>query len=133
MNKEKAVVKTERSLANVPKMVVAVRVRGLTGVRYDMKDTMTFLNLHRKNYCVLLEDTPSVRGMLNKAKDFITWGEANADTIELLKKRDEGKKFYRLNSPRKGFGRKGIKNSFARGGALGDRGDKINDLIMRMV
>ncbi|MBW2991951.1 uL30 family ribosomal protein [Candidatus Woesearchaeota archaeon] len=114
-------------------MVAAVRVRGLTGVKHDIKETMSYLNLHRKNYCVLLEKKPAVIGMLKKAKDFITWGEVNQEVIGLLKKRDEGKKFFRLNPPRKGYGRKGIKWQFVMGGALGYRGDKINDLLKRMI
>ena len=43
------------------------------------------------------------------------------------------KKIFRLNSPKKGYGRKGIKVSFNNGGALDYRGDKINDLIKRMI
>jgi len=47
-----------------------------------------FLRLHRKNHLVLIDDRPSYRGMLQKAKDYITWGEVNAETIaKLLKKR----------------------------------------------
>ena len=47
-----------------------------------------------------------------------------------------GQKYHRtfyLNPPRKGFERKGIKVSFKAGGALGYRGEKINDLIQRML
>ena len=43
------------------------------------------------------------------------------------------KKYFRLNPPRKGFGRKGIKHPYQSGGALGYRGEAINDLIKRMV
>lgn len=117
---------------NAEGMIAAVRVRGLTGVKHGLKQTMTFLNLHRKNYCVLVEKKPSIIGMLNKAKDYLTWGEVDQETIDIIKKRDEGKKFFRLNSPRKGFGRKGIKKSFGKGGALGYRGEKMNDLVRRM-
>jgi len=83
-------------------------------------------------------------GMIKKAENYITWGEIDDDTLAMLKeKREEitmnkqGKKiaksFFRLNPPRKGFGRKGIKMPFNSGGALGYRGDKINDLIRRMI
>ena len=40
---------------------------------------------------------------------------------------------FTLHPPRGGFERKGIKKSFNIGGALGYRGQKINDLIKRMV
>ena len=43
------------------------------------------------------------------------------------------KPYFRLNPPRKGFGRKGIKVDFKIGGALGERKEKINDLIKRMM
>lgn len=39
----------------------------------------------------------------------------------------------RMRPPSKGYGRKGIKKSFSAGGALGYRGEKINDLIERML
>ncbi|MFH0954941.1 MAG: 50S ribosomal protein L30 [Candidatus Micrarchaeota archaeon] len=42
------------------------------------------------------------------------------------------KKVFRLNSPRKGFERGGIKKSFSMGGATGYRANAINDLIKRM-
>ena len=43
------------------------------------------------------------------------------------------KKYFRLNAPRKGFGRKGIKHPYQNGGALGYRGQAINELIKRMI
>jgi large subunit ribosomal protein L30 len=43
------------------------------------------------------------------------------------------KTYFRLNPPRKGFERGGIKKPFTQGGALGYRGEKINDLIKRML
>ena len=110
-----------------------VRIRGITGIKKDIKDTMTMLNIHRKNHCVVLDKTPSTLGMIFKVKDYITWGDINEETLTLLKKKSEGNKFFRLNPPLKGYGRKGIKVSFTRGGGLGDRKEKINDLIRRML
>ena len=81
-------------------------------------------------------------GMIGKVKDYVTWGEITEDVYkQLVEKRGEKdpkdnkkmKPFFRLSPPRKGFGRKGIKKSFADGGALGYRGDKINDLVKRMI
>jgi len=98
-------------------------------------------------------------GMLKKIKDYVTWGEIDDSTFkELVEKRGEefkaretdtkgkmkynkyfefnGKKYkkvFRLNPPRKGFGRKGIKFPFTMGGALGNRSSAINDLIKRMI
>jgi large subunit ribosomal protein L30 len=41
------------------------------------------------------------------------------------------KPILRLSPPRKGH--EGIKHSFTSGGALGERGDRIRDLALRMV
>jgi hypothetical protein len=45
----------------------------------------------------------------------------------------EYKRYFRLSPAKGGLGRRGIKAAFAKSGALGNRGEKINDLIRRMV
>ncbi|MBR9692404.1 hypothetical protein GOV07_00555 [Candidatus Woesearchaeota archaeon] len=113
----------------------AILVRGLVGVRHDIRDALTSLRLLRKHVCVVLEDTPINRGQLVKAKDYITFGTITAETKkELESKRGvKDKKFFRLHPPRGGFERKGIKKHFTEGGVLGNRGDKMNDLVLRML
>lgn len=138
--------------------IAIILVRGLVGVTHEVKETLHMLRLTRKNNCVVLEDSPVLQGMIRKAKDYITWGEIQDETFsELVKVRGEefqarvedrkkkytyttldvaGKKYkpyFRLNPPRKGFGRKGIKVPFKVGGALGNRAEAMNDLIMRML
>jgi len=142
------------------KKIAVIRIRGLTGIKKDIKDTLNMLRLYRKNYCVVFYNVPSVMGMIKKVKDYITWGEVNEETYKLLfEKRGEEykeretdskkkidyknkyfvfnnkkyKKFFRLNPPRGGFERKGIKRPFSNGGALGYRGEKINELVKKMV
>ncbi len=129
--------------------LAVVLVRGMVKVVKPVKETLMMLNLNRKNHCVVIEDTPTYNGMLFKVKDYITWGEIDEATFaELVHKRGQlsdgrgksveinGKKYKRhfaLNPPLKGFGRKGIKTSFKVGGGLGYRGEKINDLVKRML
>lgn len=115
--------------------LAVVLVRGMVKVAKPVKDTLAMLNLHRKNSCVLLEDNPVNKGMLAKVKDFVTWGRIDEETLkELAEKRGkEGRKQFHLNPPRKGFGRKGVKVAFKVGGALGDRGEKMDDLVKRMI
>lgn len=139
--------------------IAAIRVRGRTRVKREINDTLNMLKLYNNNYCTILEVNPSIKGMLIKVKDFITYGEVDEETEKLLfekrgeeykgRLKDKNKKidykrfvvvgnkkykpFFRLNPPRKGFARKGIKLPFKVGGALGYRGDKINELIKRMV
>ena len=112
--------------------LAVVRIRGPIGTNAKVEGTLQTLNLYKRNYCTTLEENPESLGMLAKVKDFITWGDIDKETLDMLTKKST-KKFYRLNSPRKGFGRKGIKNPFNKGGALGNRKEKINDLIKRMI
>jgi large subunit ribosomal protein L30 len=62
----------------------AVRVRGIINIKPDIKKTLQLLNLTRVNHCVLLEEKPSIKGMLQVAKDYITWGEVNKEVLEKL-------------------------------------------------
>ena len=139
--------------------LAVVRVRGNVGHGYDMNKTFEMLNLTNKNWCVLVDDTPSLKGMITKVKDYVTWGEVSGELVEeLIQKKAEpfigrqedsssklkytpyfehgGKKYkrsIRLAPPVKGYGRRGIKHSFVNGGSLGYRGYKINDLLKRMM
>jgi large subunit ribosomal protein L30 len=142
MKKEE--VKVEKKEEKTTKKIAIVRVRGDITLKTPIKDTLKMLKLYRKNYCVIYDAKPSILGMVQKIKDYATWGEIDQETLNLLKeKREEKTKdkkgkeimkpYFRLNPPRKGFGRKGIKVPFNIGGALGNRKEKINDLIKRMV
>ena len=69
-------------------MYAVVRIRGRVGVRKEVEDTLRMLRLKRVNNCVLVPENPSFKGMLEKAKDYITWGEINKETlVALLRKR----------------------------------------------
>ncbi len=139
-------------------MFAAIRIRGSAKVDKTIEDTLGMLRLHRVNHCVLIPDNPTFNGMLNKAKNWITWGEIDDKTLEkLIFKRavtdgkvDEknAKEFakkiiknqsldgvkvkpvFRLSPPSRGY--KSVKLPFPRG-SLGNRGEKINELIKRMI
>ena len=150
-----------------------IRVRGQPDVNYDIEHTMELLRLTRVNHCVVIPENDAMKGMLQKAKDYITWGEINEETlVDMIKVRGrlEGdepinaetlgdndfvktpeemakailadefkanvknngiKPVFRLYPPIKGY--EGNKRSWKNGGALGYRGDAINDLIARML
>jgi large subunit ribosomal protein L30 len=152
-------------------MIAAIRVRGRTGIKKEIADTLDMLKLTRINHAVLIEENPSYKGMLQKAKDYITWGEIDEGTVaQLISKRgkltgnlkvtedyikentdyssveelskavvesgakleDSGvKPIFRLHPPRKGY--EDIKKTFTESGSLGYRGDKIGDLIKKMI
>lgn len=62
-------------------MYAVVRVRGSVNVRDSIADTLSMLRLHRLNHCVVLEDNPHNRGMLQKVKDFVAYGEIDAENL----------------------------------------------------
>lgn len=139
--------------------LAVIRIRGSVGIKSEVKDTLNMLRLYKRNYCSIVPNNKNYLGMLNLIKDYVAWGEINEPTTDLLiqkrgqeytgrEKDSKGiikynkyfvvngkklKKYFRLNSPKKGFERKGIKKAFNQGGALGYRGEKINELIVRMV
>jgi len=68
--------------------LAVVRVRGLSDIPRDIKDTLRMLRLTRNCHATLVDDRPSYMGMLRKAQNFITWGEVSLETLtELLEKR----------------------------------------------
>lgn len=149
-----------------------IRLRGKLNIKPQIKDTLKFMRLNQVNHAVVLPQNETTIGMLQKAKDYVTWGEVDADTLaEAISTRGrligdkpitdahvkantdfgsiadmaaaivEGKFQYkdlaevkpllRLHPARKGL--EGIKRSVQAGGALGYRGEKINDLMRRMM
>lgn len=69
-------------------MIAAIRIRGSVGTTGKVEDTMNMIRLSNVNNCSLLEDKPEVKGMIEKCKDYITYGEIDKDTlVSLLKKR----------------------------------------------
>ena len=61
-----------------------VRVRGLININPDIKKTLNLLNLTRANHCVLTDENPTTKGMLQVAKDYITWGEIDNKVLTKL-------------------------------------------------
>ncbi len=65
-------------------MYAVIRIRGRTGIRKDIEDTLKMLNLTRINHCVLIPDNVAYRGMLQKVKDYVTWGEISEEVLSKL-------------------------------------------------
>ena len=138
--------------------VAVILVRAAFRIPQPVLDTLQMLRLVRRNYCVVINNTPTMKGMITKVKDYVAWGEIDEETLgmlvkkrglEFLGRKNDSKNIYkyrtfefngksykpyfRLNPPQQGFGRKGVKMGFAAGGALGYRGNKINNLNQRML
>lgn len=65
-------------------MLAVVRLRGTIGVNRKIEDTLKMLRLHKKYHCVVIPDTPSYRGMLQVVKDYVAYGEIDAETLAML-------------------------------------------------
>lgn len=142
-------------------MIAVIRLRGSVKIREDILETLRLMRLHRKMHCVLIPENSSYKGMIQMAKDYITWGTINDVILEkLIAKRGrkigdvklnaeevkhiirqikEGipakelgiKPVFRLTPPSGGF-KYGIKHAYPKG-ELGNRKDKINALLERMI
>jgi ribosomal protein L30/L7E len=114
-------------------MIAAVKIRGNVDVPQPVEDTMTNLGLKKRNQIVFYEDSESIRGMMNKAKDFITYGEVSDEVIEKVEERYqevESGTVVSARPPSKGF--RDTKRGFNQGGSLGKR-KSVDSLIERMV
>jgi len=143
-DQEKTGTQTKNESDSSSKKIAIIRIRGTIGLKTGISDTLSMLKLYRKNYCVVYPSTNSVRGMINKIKDYVTWGEIDQETLSLLREKrlektkdkkgkEVEKKFFRLHPPKGGFEKKGIKKPFSINGVLGNRKEKINELIKKMI
>ena len=129
-------------------MYAVIRIRGTINANQEVRDTLKMLRLYHINNCTIIPETKSFKGMLQKVKDYVTWGEIDKETIEMILEKEgidasnaekvlEGKVkdvLYlpiRLHPPIKGY--KSIKKPYSMGGSLGYRGKEINGLIRRML
>jgi len=138
-------------------MIAIIRIRGLVNVKGDIEETMYRLRLRKKFSCVILNENKEIDGMIKKIRNHVALGNIDDETLRLLiekrgkksgdkaVKKDEVEKiieeikndniktikpFFRLHPPIKGF--KDIKSHYPKGD-LGNRKEKINDLIKRML
>lgn len=66
------------------KTLFVVRIRGGVDAKKTVEATLTMLRMERNNYATILKESSSYIGMLRKAKDYLTWGEPNVETVKLL-------------------------------------------------
>lgn len=69
------------------KCFAVVRVRGVTGIKSEIKETMKMLHLGRNCHATIVDNRPSYLGMLQKAQNYLTWGEISIETLTLLLKK----------------------------------------------
>ncbi|MDD9953966.1 MAG: uL30 family ribosomal protein [Candidatus Woesearchaeota archaeon] len=143
MDVEKAIetvkkVEKEEKVAKATKHLAVLLIRGTVRVRHDIKKALYILKLRQKQALAVLDDNATNHGLLHKVKDYVAYGYISHETLKALQKRPSimknGKPInvFRLPPPKGGFGRKGIKVSFANGGCLGKRTD-MDDFLKRML
>lgn len=148
----------EEKKAKFSGVLAVVRIRGVIAISGENRDALRMLRLTAANHCTILPDNRQSRGMIKRATNFVTWGEIAPATLErLVEKRgrlpgdkridpkqakeiaqriakgetdNKIKRIFRLSPPKKGF--RSIRIAFPKGD-LGYRGDKINELLERMI
>ena len=69
-------------------LIAVVRIRGEVGINPNIRDCLKLMKLHRKHRLIIAKNTPSMRGMINKVKDYCTFGEIDSETlVEIFTKR----------------------------------------------
>ncbi len=141
-------------------LYAVVRLKGSVRIHRRVRDALEDLRLGRKHSCTLVPADATRHGMLMHAEDFVAWGEINEDTLSrMIAKRgrsseggriDEKKAkavakkimregtilsagidpVFRLSPPSGGL--RSVRLQQPRGD-LGNRGGKINDLLLRMI
>ena len=140
-------------------MIVMIRISGIPEMPQKAGETLDRLRLRRKFACVLINENPSNMGMVKEVRNFTAYGKIDKETLaklleargkstkkvkidaekvaaELLEGKTEKKledfgikPFFRLHPARGGID---SKKHFPKG-VLGNHGEKINDLIRRML
>ena len=65
-------------------LLAVIRLRSSIGLRHEAEETIGYLNLTRPHHAVIVDKRPAYLGMLQKAKDAITWGEIDTPTLARL-------------------------------------------------
>jgi len=68
------------------KVIVAVKIRGEVSAQREARETLALLHLQHTNHAVMIDNRPAFLGMLQRAHNYITWGEASKETIALMLK-----------------------------------------------
>lgn len=117
-------------------LYAVVLVRGLMGIRSDIRDALFMLRLRKKHTCVIITGSTINIGMLKKVKDYVAYGPVSQETVDALAKARKSfvkdRQVFALAPPRGGFERGGIKKPFTTGGVLGAR-KEMDTLIKKMI
>ncbi|MCK4902672.1 MAG: 50S ribosomal protein L30 [Thermoplasmatales archaeon] len=96
-----------------------LRVRGTVNINHDIRKTMQLLNLTRANHCTIVPENPTTKGMLQVAKDYVTWGEIDKEMLSQL-----------ITSRGKLEGDKELTNDYVKSATSYDNIDKLSQAVI---
>ncbi len=68
--------------------LIVVRIRGTISAMKEARETLELLRLTHTNHAVLIDNRPAYKGMLQRASNYVTWGEPTKETVAyMLEKR----------------------------------------------
>ncbi len=67
-----------------PKLVAIIRIRGRPTMNRKIADTLKMLRLHHVNHATIYQYTPTIKGMLAKVKDYVSYGPLSEVLLERL-------------------------------------------------
>ena len=122
--------------------IIVPATKEYVGMIESIRDSVTWGEISPETFKLLLEKRGKLPNKANLTKEYIK-EKVKIEIDEFVKQYFESKKelkdipglkhFFKLNPPRGGFERKGVKIEYSLGGALGYRKDKINELLKRMI
>jgi large subunit ribosomal protein L30 len=72
------------------KKLAVILIRGMVNLSPDVKKTLELLRLKQKHACVVIDNTEVNRGMVQRVKDYTTYGTIDeAFFVEMLEKRGQ--------------------------------------------
>ena len=70
--------------------IAVIQIRGTVRTHPDVRRTLELLRLKKKHACVVVEDNEVSKGMLQKVKDYVTYGPIDESLYTtMLEKRGE--------------------------------------------
>lgn len=81
---ERASANEARTIEKATGALFLVRIRGTVHVTGKTKDTLDMLHLTRPNHGTVIPNTKSYVGMVNRVKDYVAYGDIDADTLAAL-------------------------------------------------
>ncbi len=73
--------------ASMPSPILVIRIRGSAGAPWNVEETLSMLRLKRPFNAMVYPNDPSIIGMIRKVQSYVTWGEIDQQTLELLMER----------------------------------------------